>query len=292
MEVSGVDDINSSRNNPEESRTEVSTTDKQFIPTEQQYSSIPFVATEEHTSSTTASEEPSENCMEVTNETVPIEAASSAASPSSYLQQEPLDQDMSISSDASITDPMNDTSRISSSSIVRIYDRRINLNDFPTDASLYSLLRAWIQDDPYRSNHIKNHHAVLVEIEEYERMEQQHRVMNQQQQSTDEYNMQTLLSKVATTGSMTTKESKTNESVEFNNTAGTLIDSSKDSIDVVGVITNNTKSNNNDDDDDSYINQLKLEMIQRGKKCKQRINFKERDKIVIENLRQRGIQII
>ena len=36
------------------------------------------------------------------------------------------------------------------SSIFHILDRRINFDAFPEDASFYSLLRAWVQDDPYR----------------------------------------------------------------------------------------------------------------------------------------------
>ena len=36
------------------------------------------------------------------------------------------------------------------SAIFHILDRRINFDSFPEDASLYSLLRAWVQDDPYR----------------------------------------------------------------------------------------------------------------------------------------------
>ena len=36
------------------------------------------------------------------------------------------------------------------SSFFHIIDRRINLDAFEEDASLYSLLRAWVQDDPYR----------------------------------------------------------------------------------------------------------------------------------------------
>jgi len=36
------------------------------------------------------------------------------------------------------------------SAIFHILDRRINFDAFPEDASVYSLLRAWVQDDPYR----------------------------------------------------------------------------------------------------------------------------------------------
>lgn len=36
------------------------------------------------------------------------------------------------------------------SAIFHVLDRRINFDAFPEDASLYSLLRAWVQDDPYR----------------------------------------------------------------------------------------------------------------------------------------------
>ncbi|CAM9907652.1 unnamed protein product, partial [Phaeothamnion confervicola] len=32
----------------------------------------------------------------------------------------------------------------------QLYDRRVNLDAFGKDAPLYSLLRAWIQDDPSR----------------------------------------------------------------------------------------------------------------------------------------------
>lgn len=34
--------------------------------------------------------------------------------------------------------------------VIRIYDRRINIKELNEDASLYSLLRAWVQDDPER----------------------------------------------------------------------------------------------------------------------------------------------
>jgi hypothetical protein len=33
---------------------------------------------------------------------------------------------------------------------VHIFDRRVNLDAHPADASMYSLLRSWAQDDPYR----------------------------------------------------------------------------------------------------------------------------------------------
>jgi hypothetical protein len=33
---------------------------------------------------------------------------------------------------------------------VHIFDRRVNLDSHPADASMYSLLRSWAQDDPYR----------------------------------------------------------------------------------------------------------------------------------------------
>jgi len=36
------------------------------------------------------------------------------------------------------------------SSILHIFDRRIDLDSLPSDASLYSLLRLWVMDDPYR----------------------------------------------------------------------------------------------------------------------------------------------
>jgi hypothetical protein len=36
------------------------------------------------------------------------------------------------------------------SSIFHILDRRVNLDAHPPDVSFYSLLRAWVQDDPYR----------------------------------------------------------------------------------------------------------------------------------------------
>jgi hypothetical protein len=36
------------------------------------------------------------------------------------------------------------------SAIVHIYDRRVNLDLFAKDASLFSLMRAWVQDDPNR----------------------------------------------------------------------------------------------------------------------------------------------
>ena len=36
------------------------------------------------------------------------------------------------------------------SSIFHILDRRIDFDAFPDDASFYSLIRAWVQDDPYR----------------------------------------------------------------------------------------------------------------------------------------------
>ncbi len=36
------------------------------------------------------------------------------------------------------------------SSIFHIFDRRIDLDSLPNDASLYSLLRSWVMDDPYR----------------------------------------------------------------------------------------------------------------------------------------------
>jgi len=38
----------------------------------------------------------------------------------------------------------------STSSVFHVLDRRINLDSFHKDASFYSLLRAWVQDDPYR----------------------------------------------------------------------------------------------------------------------------------------------
>jgi hypothetical protein len=37
------------------------------------------------------------------------------------------------------------------SSIYHVYDRRINLDSLPADPSMYSLLRAWVWDDPYRA---------------------------------------------------------------------------------------------------------------------------------------------
>jgi hypothetical protein len=36
------------------------------------------------------------------------------------------------------------------SCVVHIFDRRVNLDSHPADASMYSLLRSWAQDDPYR----------------------------------------------------------------------------------------------------------------------------------------------
>jgi hypothetical protein len=36
------------------------------------------------------------------------------------------------------------------SCVVHIFDRRVNLDAHPADASMYSLLRSWAQDDPYR----------------------------------------------------------------------------------------------------------------------------------------------
>ena len=36
------------------------------------------------------------------------------------------------------------------SSVFYVFDRRINLDNHPEDASLYSLMRSWIQDDPHR----------------------------------------------------------------------------------------------------------------------------------------------
>jgi LIN37 len=38
----------------------------------------------------------------------------------------------------------------SASCVFHIFDRRVNLDDFADSASIYSLLRAWVQDDPYR----------------------------------------------------------------------------------------------------------------------------------------------
>jgi len=35
--------------------------------------------------------------------------------------------------------------------ICSIYDRKIKLSSFDDDSSLYSLLRAWVQDDIYRN---------------------------------------------------------------------------------------------------------------------------------------------
>jgi hypothetical protein len=36
------------------------------------------------------------------------------------------------------------------SCVVHIFDRRVNLDAHAADASMYSLLRSWAQDDPYR----------------------------------------------------------------------------------------------------------------------------------------------
>ena len=42
------------------------------------------------------------------------------------------------------------------SSIFHIMDRRINFDNYTKDASFYSLLRGWVQDDPYRCNPLMN----------------------------------------------------------------------------------------------------------------------------------------
>ena len=36
------------------------------------------------------------------------------------------------------------------SSIFHVFDRRINFDNHPADASIYSLMRSWVQDDPHR----------------------------------------------------------------------------------------------------------------------------------------------
>lgn len=48
------------------------------------------------------------------------------------------------------------------SCVFHILDRRVNFDAFPADTSFYSLLRAWVQDDPYRRTppdlNLMNHH--------------------------------------------------------------------------------------------------------------------------------------
>ena len=43
----------------------------------------------------------------------------------------------------------------SASCIVHVYDRRVNLSSFDDGSSQYRLARAWVQDDPYRSQPIE-----------------------------------------------------------------------------------------------------------------------------------------
>ena len=75
----------------------------------------------------------------------PSTAASSAASNArmvSYAAYPPTQFPSVEEIEASI--PAN------ASSIFHVLDRRINFDNFSNDASFYSLLRAWVQDDPYR----------------------------------------------------------------------------------------------------------------------------------------------
>ena len=45
------------------------------------------------------------------------------------------------------------------SCVFHVMDRRINLDNHPSDASVYALLRSWVQDDPHRDDPSGNLHV-------------------------------------------------------------------------------------------------------------------------------------
>jgi hypothetical protein len=183
------------------------------------------------------------------------------------------------------------------SSIMYLYDRRINFDHHPSDTSTYALLRSWIQDDPYRHWNQNVNSETLLELAA---------MNNTSWEGTEHPKLDADDSSISVEVDYSTnKVNSQSPSRERMQTPMTFEDELQDRQSS-SIPDDRTKPYNvtqtapktvlhtGIDVGNNSIEQLKLEMIQHSRKLKRnaRRKFLERDAMAMQSLRHRGIPIL